>query len=60
MMKQTLLIADGDTELRDLYQQFLTDRGYDVETGSDGPDCLMKLRRLTPDAIVLDLELRWG
>jgi len=55
-----LLIADGDAELCDIYRRFLTDRGYEVETSSDGLDCLMKLRQVTPAALVLDLQLRWG
>jgi DNA-binding response OmpR family regulator len=57
---QTLLIADGDAELCDLHRQFLTKRGYKVEISSDGLHCLRKLRQLTPAALVLDLELRWG
>ena len=59
-MKPTLLIADSDAELCDLFKRFLIKRGYDVETASDGLDCLAKLRRATPAAVVLDLELRWG
>jgi two-component system phosphate regulon response regulator OmpR len=59
-MKQTLLIADGDAELCDLYRRFLTERGYEVETSLDGLDCLRKLRQVTPVALVLDPELRWG
>jgi DNA-binding response OmpR family regulator len=59
-MKQTLLIADGDAELCDLYRRFLAERGYEVETSSNGLDCLRKLRQLTPAAFVLDLELHWG
>ena len=59
-MKPTLLIAEGDAELCDIYRRFLTHRGYDVETASDGLDCLAKLRRVTPAAVVLDHDLRWG
>ena len=59
-MKQILLIADGDSELSELYRQLLTQRGYEVETASDGLDCLKKLRQVTPDALVLDLALPWG
>lgn len=59
-MKQTLLIADGDAELCDVYERFLTERGYEVETSSDGLDCLRKLRQVSPAVLVLDLELRWG
>jgi DNA-binding response OmpR family regulator len=59
-MNQTLLIADGDAELCGVYQRFITARGYRVETASDGLDCLAKLRRATPAAVLLDLDLRWG
>jgi DNA-binding response OmpR family regulator len=59
-MRETLLIADGDAELCDIYRQFLTARGYEVETSSDGLNCLRKLRQVTPAVLLLDLELRWG
>jgi DNA-binding NtrC family response regulator len=59
-MKQSLLIADGDAASRDLYGTLLTAQGYEAETASDGLDCLSKLRRTMPAALVLDLELRWG
>jgi DNA-binding NtrC family response regulator len=60
IMKQTVLIAEGDAELCAVYQRFLSERGYEVETASDGLDCLEKLRRVTPAVLVLDRELRWG
>jgi DNA-binding NtrC family response regulator len=59
-MKPSLLIADGDAELRDVYRKFITERGYQVETASDGLDCLAKLRRAKSAALLLDLDLRWG
>jgi DNA-binding NtrC family response regulator len=59
-MSSSLLIAEGDTELCEFYQMFLRKRGYEVETASDGLDCLKKLRQLQPAVLVLDLELRWG
>jgi len=59
-MKHRLLIADRDAELCELFRRFLTERGYEVETSKDGLDCLAKLRRVTPEVLVLDLELLWG
>jgi DNA-binding response OmpR family regulator len=59
-MKSTLLVADGDAELCDLYQRFFSAYGYEVETAPDGLACLEKLRRVRPAALVLDRELRWG
>ncbi|MBV8455292.1 MAG: response regulator [Acetobacteraceae bacterium] len=35
-------------------------QGFDLETASDGLDCVEKLRRVTPAVLVLALELRWG
>jgi DNA-binding response OmpR family regulator len=59
-MAQTLLIADGDAELSELYRQFFTAHGYKVEISSDGLDCLEKLRCLDPAVLVLDPDLHWG
>jgi DNA-binding NtrC family response regulator len=59
-MKPALLIAEADGKLRDVCQRFLTERGYDVATASDGLDCLEKLRSVIPAALVLDQDLRWG
>ncbi len=59
-MNQTLLIGDGDTELCKLYRLFFATYGYEVEIARDGLECLEKLRRLKPLALVLDLELKWG
>jgi DNA-binding response OmpR family regulator len=59
-MNQTLLIAEGDAELCHVYRRFFARRGWDVETASDGLDCVEKLRRVTPAVLVLDLELLWG
>jgi DNA-binding response OmpR family regulator len=59
-LAKTVLIAQGDAEMCDLYRQFLTKHGYHVETSSDGLDCMKKLRVWTPAVLVLDLELRWG
>jgi two-component system response regulator AtoC len=59
-MKPSLLIAEGDTELRELYGKFLAERSYNVATAADGLECLEKLRRLRPEVLVLDRDLRWG
>jgi DNA-binding response OmpR family regulator len=59
-MNQTLLIADGDVELCDVDRKFLASEGFDLETASDGLDCVEKLRRVPPAVLVLALELRWG
>ncbi len=59
-MKNRLLIADRNGESCEVYRRFLTERGYEVETSTDGLDCLAKLRQVRPVVLVLDLELLWG
>jgi DNA-binding response OmpR family regulator len=59
-MKQRLLLADRDAKLCEALRGLLTERGYEVETSSDGLDCLAKLRRVTPAVLVLDRELLRG
>ena len=59
-MKPLLLVAEGDAELREMYRRALATHRYDVETAADGLECLEKLRRLMPEVLVLDRDLRWG
>jgi DNA-binding response OmpR family regulator len=59
-MKPTLLIAEGDAILCDIYERYLSNHGYTVEVASDGLRCLEILRRCCPGALILDLDLRWG
>jgi two-component system KDP operon response regulator KdpE len=59
-MKPMVLMAEGDAELCDLYKKYIAARGYEVETASNGLDCLKKLRCLMPAVVVLDMDLRWG
>jgi DNA-binding response OmpR family regulator len=59
-MRPTVLVADDDSQLRDLYRIFLGERGYEIETAADGLDCLEKLRATRPAVLVVDLGLRWG
>jgi DNA-binding response OmpR family regulator len=58
--KATLLIADDDAELCQLYGRFPSDRGFEVATCTDGLGCLLQLHQRPPAVLVLDLALRWG
>jgi DNA-binding NtrC family response regulator len=59
-MKPAVLIAEDDAELCGVYQKFITERGYSVETASDGLDCPAKLRRAMPTVVVLGGRVRLG
>lgn len=56
----TVLFADGDCDLRDIFVEFLTSRGMQVDTAGDGLECVAKLRAGAPDLLILDTELLWG
>jgi CheY-like chemotaxis protein len=59
-MQSTLLVAESDANLRELYSRFLRHRGYFVAVVGDGVNCLQHLREAKPEALVLDLGLPWG
>jgi CheY-like chemotaxis protein len=56
----TVLLAEADRELREIYLAFLYRKGFRVETAGDGLECLAKLRQFSPDVLILDLEMLWG
>ena len=55
-----LLVADSDCKLHDLYHNFFSRNGYEVETVSNGLDCIERIRLGSPDVLCLDTELCWG
>jgi CheY-like chemotaxis protein len=59
-MKPTVLIAEGDDELRYSLACFFGAHGYEAATAAGGLECVRQLRQRRPLACVLDQELRWG
>lgn len=59
-MRTGLLIAEGDTELRGMYCRLSSALGLHVEAAADGLECWTKMRAHRPDALVVDMEIRWG
>lgn len=57
MTKPTLLITDTDSKLCEIYQQFISQFGFGVETATNGSDCLKKWELVNPLVLVLDREL---
>ncbi len=52
-----LLIIDDDQNIRDVLEEFLSEKGYEVETSGEGNDALEKIKTTRFDVIVLDLKL---
>lgn len=55
-MKDTILIADDDTELVKMLRTFFELRNYTVITASDGAETLKMVER-KPDLILLDINM---
>lgn len=53
----TVLIADDDPTLRDMYGMRLTREGYTVHPAIDGQDVIAKAESLHPDIILLDVMM---
>ncbi|MBI3461505.1 MAG: response regulator [Planctomycetes bacterium] len=59
-MVPTILIADVDRELCELYRQFFSHHAWQVQTSGGGLECLARLRQSSPHVLILDLQLPWG
>ena len=52
-----ILVVDDESDVRDLLSKFLTRRGYEVDTASDGKAALDAVRESQPDIVLLDIRL---
>lgn len=52
-----VLVVDDEDEIRQLLQEYLTRRGYDVATASDGAEALQEIDRYRPHLMLLDLVM---
>jgi len=52
-----ILLVEDNVELRTIYEQFLTHRGFDIASAIDGEDALAKAKALHPDLIFLDIMM---
>ena len=60
MRASTILLAEDDLEIRDIVQELLEQRGYDVipaRTGRQALDFLSLDPRSPPDVVILDLMM---
>lgn len=55
-----VLMADGDEMFLDVAQRYLSHRGIEVKTATNGLESVALLRRDVPDVVVLHRQLLWG
>jgi DNA-binding response OmpR family regulator len=57
MAEQTILVADDESNIRNLARMYLEKDGYRVRTAVDGAAALAQIEREPPDLLVLDLMM---
>ena len=56
-VKSSVLIADDDITLRDMYQTRLETDGYQVLVSADGEETLKIVKEKNPDVVLLDIMM---
>jgi DNA-binding NtrC family response regulator len=56
-MPARVLVVDDEPDVRDMLNEYLMREGYAVETTSTGAGAITAVRRRTPDAVLLDLNM---
>lgn len=56
-MSKRILAVDDDADMLDLIRNALGHEGYEVETASDGEQCLQKVAANAPDVLILDVKM---
>jgi len=57
MTPEKILVVDDDPAIRNLIHRFLSQQGYQVESGEDGQTGLELFKQLNPDLVILDVNL---
>lgn len=55
--KKTIVVVDDETDIRESVEEVLKKNGYNVITAVNADDCLDKLKKTTPDLILLDIMM---
>ena len=56
-MKYRILVADDEAEIRDFLRLYLEKDGYEVLEASDGMEALEKVKKESPDLLILDIMM---
>jgi two-component system OmpR family response regulator len=52
-----ILVVDDEPEVREVFLEFLTDRGYDIVPAGSGLEALVAFQTHKPDLVLLDVEM---
>jgi DNA-binding response OmpR family regulator len=54
---QRILVVDDEIAIRNLLKEFLSRKGYDVYTASDGKTAIAKVKEIRPHIVLLDIMM---
>ena len=57
MPAKKILVVDDEPQVRQLMEQFLTDKGFNVRVAENGRQGLAALESFTPDLVLLDMHM---
>ena len=57
MRQGKVLVVDDELEVRQVLQEFLSSRGYDVTTASGGAEAVAMVETIKPDLVLLDVAM---
>jgi CheY-like chemotaxis protein len=58
IMRKVALVVDDSMLIRYTLSRFLEERGYTVETATNGKEALEVVNRVCPDVVVTDMQMR--
>ena len=56
-MSKKIMVVDDEPDIRDTVKTILEKKGYKVVTAVNGDDCLKKLKKETPNLILMDIMM---
>jgi len=56
-MKRKILVVDDDKALTTTVNSLLSNHGYSVSVAHDGLECMVQVKKIVPDLIVLDIMM---
>ena len=55
--QRTVLVADDDPAIREMFEEFFVAKGYQVRTAVDGAAAVRELTGRAPDVVLLDIDM---
>jgi CheY-like chemotaxis protein len=56
-MKKHIMVVDDEPDIVELFKILLEKEGYEIISANSADECLQKLKKATPDLILLDIMM---